>query len=57
MNGPPSPPSSIDWIDTSRACASRHMVVSVGLVSLRSICEMIDFATPDWVERSASDRP
>ena len=33
------------------------MVVSVGLVSLRSICEMIDLATPDWADRSASDWP
>ena len=44
-------------METSSACASRQMVARVGLVSLRSICEMIDLATPDWIERSASDRP
>src|SRR5579864_6821437 len=57
MNGPSSPPCSIDSIDTSSAWASRQIVVSVGLVSLRSIWEMIDLATPDRCDRSASDSP
>ena len=57
MNGPSSAPWSIDSIDASSAWASRQMVVSVGLVSLRSICEMMDLATPDCCERSASDNP
>jgi glyoxalase family protein len=42
-------------IDTSSACDSRHTVLMVGLVSLRSICEMIDLATPDCSDRSPSD--
>ena len=57
MNGPSSPPCRIDSIDTSSAWASRQIVVRVGLVSLRSICEMIDLATPDCAERSASESP
>ena len=47
MKGSSSPAERTRSMETSRACDSRQIVASVGLVSLRSIWLMIDLATPD----------
>ena len=56
MNGSSSLAASTRSIETSSACDRRQIVASVGLVSLRSIWLMIDFATPDCSASSESER-
>ena len=56
MKGSSSLVASTRSIEMSRAWLSRQIVASVGLVSLRSIWLMIDFATPDCSASSERDR-
>ena len=56
MKGSSSPEARTRSIETSRAWLRRQIVASVGLVSLRSIWLMIDFATPDCSASSDRDR-
>ena len=55
MKGSSSEPCRTRSMETSSACASRQMVASVGLVSLRSIWLMMDLATPEWSDSSDRD--
>ena len=56
IKGSSSETESTRSIETSSACDNRQMVASVGLVSLRSIWLMMDFATPDCSANSESER-
>ncbi len=56
MKGSSSTVARTRSMETSRAWDSRQMVASVGLVSLRSIWLMIDFATPDCSASSERDK-
>lgn len=41
----------------SSAFASLQTIAIVGFVWLRSICESIDFETPDWRAKASNDNP
>ncbi|GJE72445.1 hypothetical protein CHKEEEPN_4001 [Methylorubrum podarium] len=56
MNGSSSEVARTRSIETSSAWLKRQIVASVGLVSLRSIWLMIDFATPDCSASSERER-